>query len=224
MVAELVRVVRPGGVLVIHLGVYGGPWKRSDDARQMVGVPTEPVGIGWHREEELDAEVARHGGRLLLPHLAGRGEERLADLLDGVEQNHYSWTWPVPDDVRRAAVAELRPWAQERFGPLDQALGCTRRRSCGELRPPRPPATPGGLTGRYPYGSVRHSRRLAMKEAPRMPIAEVEKIWFDRELVDWREAKMHVLSHALITAPACSRGCVPTRRIGAPPFGTSRST
>ncbi len=30
-----------------------------------------------------------------------------------------------------------------------------------------------------------------------MPITEVEKIWFDGELVDWREAKIHVLSHAL---------------------------
>ena len=124
VVAELVRVVRPGGVLVIHLGAYGGPWEEVRRRfEQMVGVPTEPVGIGWHREEEL--EVARHGGRLrLLPTLAGRGEERLADLLDGVEQNHYSWTWPVPDDVRRAAVAELRPWARS-ASARSIAPGCT---------------------------------------------------------------------------------------------------
>jgi SAM-dependent methyltransferase len=122
VVAELVRVVRPGGVLLIHLGTYGGPRDEIHSRfEQVVGIPVDPVGIGWHREEELDAEVARHGGRLrLLPPLAGRGQERLADLLDGVEQNHYSWTWPVPDDVRRAAVAELRPWARERFGPLDR--------------------------------------------------------------------------------------------------------
>jgi len=30
-----------------------------------------------------------------------------------------------------------------------------------------------------------------------MPITEVEKIWMDGELVDWAEAKVHVLSHAL---------------------------
>ncbi len=30
-----------------------------------------------------------------------------------------------------------------------------------------------------------------------MPITEVEKIWFDGQLVDWHEAKIHVLSHAL---------------------------
>jgi branched-chain amino acid aminotransferase len=30
-----------------------------------------------------------------------------------------------------------------------------------------------------------------------VPIAEVEKIWMDGELVDWADAKVHVLSHAL---------------------------
>jgi branched-chain amino acid aminotransferase len=30
-----------------------------------------------------------------------------------------------------------------------------------------------------------------------MPIAEVDKIWMDGELVDWADAKVHVLSHAL---------------------------
>ena len=56
-----------------------------------------------------------------------------------------------------------------------------------------------------------------------MPITEVEKIWFDRELVDW-QAKIHVLSHALHYGTGVFEGIVPTRRIGAPPFGTSRST
>jgi len=30
-----------------------------------------------------------------------------------------------------------------------------------------------------------------------MPITEVEKIWMDGELVDWHDAKIHVLSHAV---------------------------
>ena len=30
-----------------------------------------------------------------------------------------------------------------------------------------------------------------------MPIQPVEKIWMDGELVDWQEAKVHVLTHAL---------------------------
>ena len=30
-----------------------------------------------------------------------------------------------------------------------------------------------------------------------MPITEVEKIWMDGELVNWQDAQVHVLSHAL---------------------------
>ena len=30
-----------------------------------------------------------------------------------------------------------------------------------------------------------------------MPIPEVSKIWMDGEFVDWKEAKVHVLTHAL---------------------------
>lgn len=124
VVAELVRVVRPGGVLLIHLGTYGGPRDEIHSRfEQVVGIPVDPVGIGWHQEEELDAEVARHGGRLrILPPLTDRREEPLSEFLDGIERNLYSWTWPVPDDVRRGAVRELRPWAEERFGPLDRPL------------------------------------------------------------------------------------------------------
>lgn len=122
VVAELVRVVRPGGVLVIHLGTYGGPWDAIHQRfAEIVDAAVDPVGIGWHREAELDAEVARHGGRLrILPALSDRSEEPLAGFLAGIERNLYSWTWPVPDDVRLAAVRDLRPWAEERFGPLDR--------------------------------------------------------------------------------------------------------
>ena len=30
-----------------------------------------------------------------------------------------------------------------------------------------------------------------------MPIPEVEKIWMDGELVDWKDATIHLLSHSL---------------------------
>ncbi len=35
------------------------------------------------------------------------------------------------------------------------------------------------------------------QEVNAVPITEVEKIWMDGELVDWRDAQVHVLSHAL---------------------------
>jgi SAM-dependent methyltransferase len=121
VVAELVRVIRPGGALVIHLGAYGGPWDEIHVRfAEIVGAPVDPVGIGWHREAELDAEVEGLGGRLrLLPTILDPSDEPLGTFLDGIERNLYSWTWPVPEEERLAAVRELRPWAEERFGPLD---------------------------------------------------------------------------------------------------------
>jgi hypothetical protein len=54
--------------------------------------------------------------------------------------------------------------------------------------------TEGG--GRYP-GALPEPGWFADEEESRVPIAEVEKIWMDGELVDWADAKIHVLSHAL---------------------------
>ena len=124
VVAEMVRVARPEGALVIHLGAYGGPWDEIHQRfSEIVDAPVEPVGIGWHREEELDAEVARHGGVLrVLPPIVHLTEEPLEVFLGGIERSLYSWTWSVPDDVRRAALDEIRPWAAERFGPLDRPV------------------------------------------------------------------------------------------------------
>ena len=34
-------------------------------------------------------------------------------------------------------------------------------------------------------------------------------IWFDGELVPWRDAKLHVLSHGLHYASSCSRASAP---------------
>ena len=53
-----------------------------------------------------------------------------------------------------------------------------------------------------------------------MPITEVEKIWMDGELVDWADAKIHVLSHALHYGWASSRGSAPTRPRAGRPCGT----
>lgn len=122
VVAELVRVIRPGGLLVVHLGAYWGP---ADEIRsrfeELVGVSVEPVGIGWQQEPLLDEEVARLGGHLrLLPTLVDRRDTPLEVILDRIERNLFSWTWPVADEERLAAVRELRPWAEERFGPLDR--------------------------------------------------------------------------------------------------------
>jgi SAM-dependent methyltransferase len=122
VLAEAARVVRPGGVFLAELGAYDET--RSEVQRrfaEIAGVSVEPVGLDWGDDGALDAEMAGHGATLrILPSVHETWEDALGDFLDGIEQGMYSWTWTVPEDVRLRTLAELRPWAAERFGPLDE--------------------------------------------------------------------------------------------------------
>lgn len=119
---EMVRVARPGGVVLVNLGAYDE--RRSEVQRRfadLTGISTEPVGLFWGDVGSLDAEMDRHRATLrILPSIRHEGEDTLEEFLDGIDQGRWSWTWSVPDDARRRAVRELRPWAVQRYGPLDR--------------------------------------------------------------------------------------------------------
>ena len=127
VLAETVRVVRPGGVFLVELGAYDEErFEIQDRFGELAGVSTDPVGLNWAGYDHLDAEMARHGATLrILPPVEETWEDALGEFLDGVEEGRYSWTWSAPDDVRRRVVSELRPWAAERFGPLDEVRRST---------------------------------------------------------------------------------------------------
>jgi SAM-dependent methyltransferase len=120
---ELVRVVSPGGVLVILLGSYGtGPRAQVQDRfNELLGLPNEPVGIMWGDHETLDRAMTDLGATPReLPVLTDVDAQPLSVFLDGIDANRYSWTWRVPADELARLAPEVRAWAQERFGPLDR--------------------------------------------------------------------------------------------------------
>lgn len=120
--AEMARVVRPGGVLLLSLGAFDevGTAIRARFS-EITGLSTDPVGLMWGEHDALDAELEGLGARLrVLPAIPEEGEEPLGSFLDALEEGRWSWTWHVPEDTRRDAVRELRPWAEERYGPLDR--------------------------------------------------------------------------------------------------------
>jgi SAM-dependent methyltransferase len=120
--ADMARVVRPGGVLLVSLGAFDEVG-RAIRARfsEITGLSTDPVGLMWGNHEALDGELERLGLRLrVLPSIPEEEEEPLGSFLDAIEDGRWSWTWHVPEDARVDAVRELRPWAEERFGPLDR--------------------------------------------------------------------------------------------------------
>ena len=123
VVAELVRVVRRGGVVLVesghpaggvaqeinerferaggierrHPGLTDGP-QALDDARWR---PTAPA---------CDCSSPIVETRTVRPdHYIGR-----------LEDNLFSWTWALDDATRQRAGAEVRAWAVERLGPLDR--------------------------------------------------------------------------------------------------------
>lgn len=120
--AEISRVVRAGGAFVASLGSYDGP-REAIRRRfgEITGFSVEPVGLTWAGFDQLDAEMARHGATMrVLPEVSEEPTGTLGEFLDGIDEDLYSWTWQVPDEVRLRAGAELRGWAEERFGPLDR--------------------------------------------------------------------------------------------------------
>jgi SAM-dependent methyltransferase len=120
--AEIARVVRPAGVFLANLGSYGGA-RREIQLRfqEVTGVSTDPVGLGWAGLDVLDEQMAALGAAVrTLPPIREGGTETLEEFIERIEENRYSWTWRVSDEVRLLAAAEIRPWARERFGSLDE--------------------------------------------------------------------------------------------------------
>jgi SAM-dependent methyltransferase len=120
--AEMVRVVRPRGVLVVTPGAVDEVSK-AIRARfsEITGLSTDPVGLMWGNHGALDAELERLGARVrVLPSIPEEEQETLGWFLDSIEEGRWSWTWQVPEQARRNAVRELRPWVEDRYGPLDR--------------------------------------------------------------------------------------------------------
>ena len=116
-VAELVRVVRPGGVLLIEMGGAPGSVAKAIASRFEDEVGVGPLRVGLTELSELDNALEGFSRRDLdaIPYTA---ERSAADVLDLYEQNKFGITWRLDEDVRLAATAATRRWAEETYGDL----------------------------------------------------------------------------------------------------------
>ena len=122
-VREIERILAPGSAFVAALGAYGG-YRQEMQARfaEITGISTEPAGLAWNGWDQLDAEVAS-AGMQKLPDIGFTDQDRddLEHFMQAIEGNRFSWTWAVPDAAtREAAAAEVRRWAEDRWGPLNE--------------------------------------------------------------------------------------------------------
>ena len=126
---ELVRVVCPGGVVLVDVGNWRGPGifplirdrfcQEADIGRPFIGTQ-DPVLVDGHMRS-LDARL-----RILPPIyevVSMTAEEQISALERGV----FSFTWQVDDDERQVAAGRTREWARRHLGPLDEPHRRRRR-------------------------------------------------------------------------------------------------
>lgn len=120
--AELVRVVRPGGVILAVRGSRATDVER--EMNQALHIRHRPVGA--HTIEDI-AEGARRLGLQVreLDAITWTVSTPLRETIDSVEQGIWSGMWDRSPDELRALAAQVEAWAIERFGAADAVVPAT---------------------------------------------------------------------------------------------------
>lgn len=124
-VAEAVRVLRPAGAILVSLGSAGANTLQAEIQERfarLAGVSFEPSGLMWSGYDELDGQMHELGATpRALPTFTDLERDGLDAFIEGIARNRYSWTWKVRDpDLLSHVAGEVRRWAEERYGRLDQ--------------------------------------------------------------------------------------------------------
>ena len=125
VVSEVCRVVRPGGVVLIEPAGSRGRW-RELWVRFQETTGGDVTATGFDVAEGfggLDEAFATHGAvPRALPSRSVPGRVTFDQFFDRIERRRYSWTWRLSEEDLRHAVAEIRPWAEHRWGRLDAPI------------------------------------------------------------------------------------------------------
>ncbi|MDP9119340.1 MAG: class I SAM-dependent methyltransferase, partial [Actinomycetota bacterium] len=121
VVAELARVVRRGGTVLVATGDIPAAWREvTERFVGRVGRPSFARGLDLRELDRLDEAFATHGGvPRNLPKIPDRVGQSLGTFIEQMADGLHSWTWDVPEGVRRDVAEEIREWALERYGTLD---------------------------------------------------------------------------------------------------------
>lgn len=120
VVMEAVRVLRPGGRLLVCQGGFGQDCGAAELRARLQRAAGGRAGrIGLRTMDELDA-YARDAGLAVrvLPAVPNGRTQSAAEFLERLAENCYSWTWDLDEVTRRAAVGEVRAWAEGEWGDL----------------------------------------------------------------------------------------------------------
>lgn len=118
---ELLRVVRPGGVVLVNHGEYPeGLRELFDRFVQEARVERPWVGLGHDELDRVHAWMRSRGAAIRpLEPVREEVEEPLDRFVEGMREGHYSWTWEVEERLRVEAANRVAAWAARELGPLE---------------------------------------------------------------------------------------------------------
>jgi hypothetical protein len=119
-----VRVIRPGGTLVVSITDYTGLYREIQE-RFLEEAGGLPLAVGLRPDDpaSLRRAMVQLGTQVrVLPMVRGRRTMTVEGFLVGIEDGQYSWTWAATEDQRRQAARTLRAWLVRRFGNLGRPV------------------------------------------------------------------------------------------------------
>jgi SAM-dependent methyltransferase len=125
-VADLIRVVVPGGVVLACL-TSGGTDPLGVRSRFMDAAGTPRLHVGVQGFEELDAAFIAGGAMPReLPAVPERLEVAPEEVIGRLERGEFSYTWRMDDGLRHRAADRVREWARKEYGSLEEPRSVER--------------------------------------------------------------------------------------------------
>jgi ubiquinone/menaquinone biosynthesis C-methylase UbiE len=125
-VAEIARVLQPGGLLLVNFGGGGGTGQGGrilTKFREYLGgeYTLEGEAAGLQKVEDFDQCLVRYSAATLAPlEVRSRQAWTVEQAIDRLEHNVFAWPGGIDQTALHRAAATTRAWAREHLGPLDE--------------------------------------------------------------------------------------------------------
>ncbi len=117
VIDEVLRVLQPGGLLLVTRGRRDGSAGELQRRLRAAAGAEHARAAGLDNLGDLDELMAGLGAPVtMLPPVPNSASRTAAEFLDLIGDGIFSWTWPLPEERRRQAVAEVREWFTETRG------------------------------------------------------------------------------------------------------------